>query len=259
MKLSQTALQLFTVRRHCQTAADLAVTARKIREIGYPAVQLSGVGPISDDEILAIFRGEGLAICATHEPGPTILDEPEVAIDRLQRLGVSLTAYPWPGDLDFSDPSQVDMLLRKLSRAAEKFRAAGLRLGYHNHAFEFHRPVPGGPNILERIYAEIPSELLVAELDTFWIQRGGGDVVDWVRRMRGRQPFIHLKDYKVNARGESGVAEIGAGNLPFDRIIAEAEAGGCEWFIVEQDSCPGDPFDSIRQSLEYIRARFTSP
>jgi sugar phosphate isomerase/epimerase len=224
MRLSQVALQLFTVRRHCQTAADLAATARKVREIGYPAVQISGVGPIPEKELLAILHGEGLAICATHEPGPTILDEPEIAIDRLQQLGVSLTAYPWPGDLDFSDSAQVDMLLRKLARSAEKFHAAGLRFGYHNHAFEFFRPVPGGPNILERIYAEIPPALLVAELDTFWIQRGGGDVVDW----------------------------------PFDRIIAVAEAGGCEWFIVEQDSCPGDPFDSIRQSLEYIRARFVT-
>jgi sugar phosphate isomerase/epimerase len=98
----------------------------------------------------------------------------------------------------------------------------------------------------------------VAELDTFWVQRGGGDVVDWVRRMKDRLPFIHLKDFKVDASGEISVCEIGAGTLPFARIIAEAEAGGCDWFIVEQDSCPGDPFVSIRQSFDYIKANLAS-
>jgi sugar phosphate isomerase/epimerase len=135
--------------------------------------------------------------------------------------------------------------------------AAGPNLGYHNHANEFYRP-SGGPIILERLFAETPPENIVAELDTHCVQRGGGDVVDWVRRLKGRTPFIHLKDYRVGADGESHLREVGSGTLPFKRIIAEAEAGGCEWFIVEQDSCPGDPFVSIKQSLDYIRTNLVN-
>lgn len=254
MKLSQVAIQLYTLRDFCKTAEDFAATMKKVREIGYSAVQISGVGPIPEAELVAMCKAEGLTICATHENGQKILDEPEVVIERLKKLGTKLTAYPWPGGVNFDDAEHVNTLIKKLDAAGAKFRAAGLKLGYHNHAQEFYRPVAGGPTILDRIYAETSSENIVAELDTFWVQRGGGDVVDWVRRMKGRQPFIHLKDFKVNANGDISFCEIGAGTLPFRRIIDEAEAGGCEWFIVEQDSCPGDPFVSIKQSFDYIKA-----
>jgi len=47
--------------------------------------------------------------------------------------------------------------------------------------------------------------------------------------------------------------EIGHGNLNWPAIISAAERSGCEWFIVEQDVCPGDPFDSIRESFRFIK------
>lgn len=258
MKLSQVAIQLYTLRNFCRTAADLAATAKKVREIGFAGVQISGVGPIPETELVAIFKGEGLTICATHEPGPRILDHPDLVIERLQRLDTKITAYPFPEGIDFDNPEHVSTLIRKLDAAGAKFRAAGLLLGYHNHANEFYRPVAGGPTFLDRVYSETAPGNIVAELDTYWIQRGGGDVVDWVRRMKGRIPLIHLKDYKVNPGGEPTFCEIGAGTLPFKRIIAEADAGGCQWYAIEQDVCPGDPFDSIRQSFEYTRAHLVA-
>jgi len=47
---------------------------------------------------------------------------------------------------------------------------------------------------------------------------------------------------------------VGSGNLNFKKIIAAAEKSGCKWFIVEQDTCPGDPVDSLAKSFEYIKA-----
>lgn len=251
MKRSQIAAQLYTVRDFCKTAADLAVTAAKLRQIGYTAVQVSGIGPIPAPDVAAILHGEGLTICATHENSQALLDDTDRVIDRLRALGTRFTAYPYPAGIDFDQPAHVENLVRKLDLAGARLRSAGLVLGYHNHAHEFYRPA-GGPTVLERIYADTAPHHLVAELDTYWVQRGGGDVVAWVRRLAGRLPCIHLKDYRVNPVGEPTFAEIGAGTLPFDRIIAEAEAGGCEWFIVEQDTCPGDPFDSLRQSFDYL-------
>jgi len=253
MNPSRIALQLYTLREHCRTAAELATTARKVRAIGYAAVEISGVGPIPEAEIVAIMKGEGLVISATHEDSVTILDHPEIAIERVHNLGAKFSAYPYPAGIAFDNPAQVSNLIRKLDRAGAKFRAAGLKLGYHNHAHEFYRPA-GGATILEQIYAETSPENLMAELDTYWVHRGGGNVVDWVARLKGRLPTLHLKDYKVNPQGEPTFCEIGAGTLPFPHIIAEAEASGCEWFIVEQDSTPGDPFVSIKQSFDYLQA-----
>jgi sugar phosphate isomerase/epimerase len=44
-----------------------------------------------------------------------------------------------------------------------------------------------------------------------------------------------------------------AGNLDWRAIVREADAAGCEWYMVEQDMCPGDPFASLKQSFDYIR------
>ncbi len=256
MKLSQVAAQLYTVRDHCQTAADLAATAKKIRAIGYTAVQVSGGGPISEAEIVAILRDTGLTLCATHEPAATILDEPEKVVTRLHALGCKLTAFPFPKDVDFTNSAQVETLVRKLDAAGAHLRAAGLTLGYHNHGIEFVR-YRGAP-ALDYIYAHTNPRNLVGEIDTYWIHYGGGDVVAWCKKLRGRMPFIHLKDYGYTTENKPNHCEIGQGTLPFPEIIAAAEAGGCQWFIVEQDTCPGSPFDSLKISFDYIRAHLVS-
>ncbi|HEY0947304.1 MAG TPA: sugar phosphate isomerase/epimerase [Opitutaceae bacterium] len=256
MKLNQVALQLYTLRSLCQDAAGLAAAAKRVRAIGYTAVQVSGVGPIPERELVSILHGEGLRICATHEPALTILHEPERVIDRLRALGCNLTAYPYPQNVDFSQPEQVDTLVRQLDAAGAKLRAAGITLGYHNHAIEFVK-FRGAP-VLEHIYASTQPSHLAAELDTYWAHYGGGDVVDWCRRLRGRLPAMHLKDYGFTFENKPTWCEIGAGTLPFVRIIAEAEAAGCEWFIVEQDTTPGDPLASVAQSFEYIKAHLVA-
>ena len=256
MKLAQLAAQLYTVRDHCKTAADLAGTAKKIRAIGYPAVQLSGLGPIPEAEVVAIMRDAGLTICATHEPSQEILDQPEASIARLQRLGCKLTAYPYPGGIDFSNADQIRTLARKLDAAGAKFRAAGLVLGYHNHAIEFVQFE--GTTVLDYLYAHTRPENLVGEPDTFWIHYGGGDVVEWIEKLRGRLPFIHLKDYGFTTESKHVWCEIGRGTLNWKKIVAAAERSGCEWFIVEQDTCPGDPFESLKISFDYLKTNIVS-
>src|SRR5208283_1385186 len=75
MKIKQVAAQLYTVREFAKTPAEIGQTLKKIRAIGYQAVQLSGLGPISESELVAILKGEGLVCCATHEDGNMILNE----------------------------------------------------------------------------------------------------------------------------------------------------------------------------------------
>jgi sugar phosphate isomerase/epimerase len=70
--------------------------------------------------------------------------------------------------------------------------------------------------------------------------------------LRDGLPLLHIKDYALNEDSTARFAEIGHGILDFKTIIATAEASGCEWFIVEQDKCPGDPFKSLEMSFRYI-------
>ena len=251
MKLSQVAAQLYTVREFCKTPDAIGETLRKISAIGYRAVQASGLGPIDEAALVSLAREAGLTICATHEPGEMILKQPEAVVARLQKLGCRHTAYPWPGGVPMASLADVQAFAAQLNAAGKVLHEAGLTLSYHNHHTEFRRI--GGRPILETLFAETDPRYLQAELDTYWVQYGGGDPVAWCRRMRGRLPLLHLKDFAINPQGQIIYAEIGAGNLDWPSIIDAAEASGCKWFIVEQDTCPGDPFDSLRQSFDFIR------
>jgi sugar phosphate isomerase/epimerase len=251
MKIEQVALQLYTVRDACQDGTGLAATIRRIREIGFQAVQVSGIGPVPYPEVRAICEGEGVTICATHEPSAVLRENPAEAVARLKELGCRMTAYPFPRDVDFTNPGHVSEMIADLARAGEAMADAGITFNYHNHAIEFIRV--GGKTILERIFDDIPAAKLGAELDTYWVQYGGGNPVEWCKKLTGRLHMLHLKDYAFTAENTPVFAEIGIGNLDFAAIISAAEEAGCKWFAVEQDVCPGDPFVSARQSFEFIR------
>ena len=76
MKIHQVAAQLYTVREFAKTPSDIAQTLKKIRAIGYQAVEVSGIGPITEDALAALLKKEGLTCCATHESGSVILNDP---------------------------------------------------------------------------------------------------------------------------------------------------------------------------------------
>jgi len=251
MKIEQVAVQLYTLREFCKTPADIAATLKKCRAMGYQAVQASALGPIAEEELLRILEGEGLTLCATHEPSDLILDEPEKVVERLAKLKCRYTAYPSPKGIDLGSRAAVDEWIGKLDRAGAVLRKAGQTLTYHNHHHEFRRI--DGKLIFDLIFEKTAPENLSAEIDTYWVQYGGGNPVEWCEKLAGRLPLLHIKDYAVIAESKVTYAEIGHGNLDFPKIIAAAEKSGCEWFIVEQDTCPGDPFDSLAKSFDHIQ------
>lgn len=203
-----------------------------------------------------MLDGEGLTLCATHEPSQQILEEPERVAERLNSLDCTLTAYPFPHDVDFDSEGSVQDLIAKLNRAGEVLYHAGQRLTYHNHQHEFRKL--DGKVILDRIYEQTDPRYLQGEIDTYWVQYGGGDPVSYCEKLASRLPLIHLKDYAIGRDSLPVMTEIGSGNLNFKAIVAAAERSGCMWFVVEQDICPGDPFDSVRQSFDYIKAQLCS-
>lgn len=254
MKIDQIALQLYTMREHLKTEDDVRSTLKRVAAIGYRAVQISGLSaPISEAEIVAICDGEGLTICSTHEPSAKILDEPEAVCERLKKLGCNHTAYPWPHlPLDSADDAKA--MAAALAKAGEVFAANDLILSYHNHAIEFRKF--GGETVLDIIYANTTAAQLEAELDLYWVQQGGGNPASWIRKLAGRQSVVHMKDYGVPAGQNQGAfCEVGNGNLEWDTLIPLLDETGTKWFAVEQDQCPGDAFESIAISFEYLTSK----
>jgi sugar phosphate isomerase/epimerase len=193
-KISNVAIQLYTLRDFTKTVADLEKTAEKIKKIGYNTVQASGLG-VTPSEAKKVFDAAGITVCATHESGELILKSPEEACERLHQIGTKHTAYPWPAGVDFTNEAAVRTLAKQLDAAGAVMAKHGYTLSYHNHALEFVRF--GKATVLDYIYEATNPANLKGELDTYWVQLGGGDCVAWLEKLKGRAPLLHLKDYTV--------------------------------------------------------------
>lgn len=251
MQLHQIAAQLYTLHEFCKTPADTAKSLKKVRAIGYETVQVSGIAPMPVAELKAMLDGEGLTCCATHEPAQAILENTSSVIDRLNELDCRYTAVPSPGTYDVSTLKNVLAFAAKMDAAGAKMREAGQTLCYHNHHTEFVQF--DGKTMLDIFYGETDPQNLQGEPDTYWIQYGGASPLEWCSKLQGRLPLIHLKDYGINAEGQPAFREIGKGNLNWNAILPAAEAAGCQWFIVEQDTCEGDPFDALKTSFDFLK------
>ncbi|MEM7577922.1 MAG: sugar phosphate isomerase/epimerase [Planctomycetota bacterium] len=259
---TQLAAQMYTLRDHCEDSAGIADSCKKLKAMGYDAIQASAgfFGEIAAKELKQILDDTGMQCCATHR-GWEQLKNVQAEIDFHSTIGCQLAAiggWGWNGDETKDDWKQFATEFQAL---AEPYTAAGIRIGYHNHSHEW---APFGlanyPNKIDP--TQTPMHLLVEELsdptffeiDTYWVAHGGGDPAHWLRQLKGRIPGIHLKDMTVTPNREHKMCEVGAGNLNWPAILDAAKEAGVQWYIVERDAGDLDPFESLRLSLENCKA-----
>jgi sugar phosphate isomerase/epimerase len=242
--------QLYTVREYSRTPAEIAETLARVRKIGYRAVQVSGIGKIEPAELRRILDGEGLRAVATHTALDRLVDETQAVLDEHRTLGADYCACPGL-PVEMHNPDGYRKAAADLSRAGEFFSRHGLRLGYHNHAVELIRY--DGRTGLEILLDESDRRYLEAEIDTYWVAYAGGDPSAWCRRYAGRLTAVHLKDMTYKSGVKQVMTEVGEGNLNWPGILDACRAAGTRYYLVEQDVCERDPFESLRISLENLR------
>ena len=249
MAASQLAAQLYTVRDFTNTPAEIATTMKKVKQLGYDAVQCSALGVIDAHELKRIVDGEGLTICATHTDYDRMRDEPQAVIDEHNLWGCKHAAI---GGLpqEYRSAEGYARFAKDASEVAKRLAEGGLTFSYHNHSFELERF--NGRTGLEILYQDSDPKYFNSELDTYWIQHGGGDPAAWIRELKGRAHIVHLKDMAMDGRTQL-FSEIGEGNLNWSAILDACTEADVEWYIVEQDTCQRDPFESLGISLRNLK------
>jgi sugar phosphate isomerase/epimerase len=244
------AAQLYTLRDYLKTSDDIARTLPRVAAMGYRAVQLSALGPIETDRLKRLLDDAGLAVAATHAGFERLRDEPSAVVEEHRTLGCDYVAV---GSLpqSYRSAEGYARFAREASEVARSLKAHGLTFGYHNHSFELERF--DGRTALAILCEESDPAVFTAEIDTYWIQHGGGDPAAWIRHMAGRCPVVHLKDMTMRG-SQQLMAEVGEGNLNWPAILDACRAAGVRWYIVEQDTCQRDPFDSLAISLRNLHS-----
>lgn len=137
----------------------------------------------------------------------------------------------------------------KLTEIGEMCKDQGMKLAYHNHAFEFKDFQ--GKNGMEIFLTEIDKDLIDFELDIYWVVRAGIDPVSLFKKYPGRFKLWHIKD--MMKADETLNTEIGAGSINYKEMMAYTQTSGLEHLIIEQENFEMDPFKSLSKSYAYIQ------
>ena len=243
-------VQLYTIRDYMDTPEQLRESFRKLKAIGYDQAQTAGC-KVPYETFGQIAREEGIEIVGTHDDFALMCGDFDAAWRNHQLLGTKLLGI---GGWSYGGEEAFREFIQKANQVGAKAAALGGKFTYHNHSHEFIKQ-DNGLTVMEMLVQGLDPDTTSFVLDTYWVQHGGGDVRHWIERRSGRIDILHLKDMGKNAETQF-ITEIGNGNLYWEGIMESAQKAGVKYYVVEQDTCPGDPFESLRRSSEYIHRNF---
>ena len=250
MSKAKIGVQMYTVREHTQTPEDYLKALEKIKAIGYDGVQ----GGINDrehaEQMAKTLKRIGLAAAGAWVGLERMKNEPAEVAKDLKLVGTSHTSMPGVPE-DQRSAEGYSRFAKEMSEVGRQMKEHGATLSYHNHAFELQKY--GGRTGLEILRDDSDAGAFCLMLDTYWVQKGGGDPAAWIRSVKGRIPVVHLKDMKA-VDNDGTFCEVGEGNLNWPEILKACKEAGVEWYVVEQDECDNDPFESLKISVENLRS-----
>jgi sugar phosphate isomerase/epimerase len=255
-QLKTLGVQLYTVRTVLpQKPQD---TLNAIRAIGYREVEATYAGL---DGLWPMLQASGLKPVSIHLDSGSVTqgkpDDLSPIFDQLKKRGFQYAVFPYLPEPERGGIDVIKAIAEKLNRAGEKCRVAGMSFCYHNHAFEF--ATEKGATLFQVMLEHTDPKLVAFELDVFWVSVAGLDPAEFLQKLAGRVPLLHLKDkaegtavmYKESVP-PTAFKEVGSGVLDWPKVLRAAAAAKVAHYFVEQDQTPGDPVDSLRRSFGYL-------
>jgi sugar phosphate isomerase/epimerase len=254
-------VQLYTIRD--QMAKDPVASLAHVSKIGFNSVEgatYTGTQKFYGMEAPAfkkVLKANDLTMPSCHymlgEAMPdtkgTISNEWQKAVDDAAEVGIKYMVCAYLLDPERGTLDHYKQTAEKLNKAGEITKKSGIQLCYHNHDFEF---ITQEAKLPYDVLLETDPELVKMELDLYWIYKAKQDPIAMFEKHPGRFPLWHVKD--MDKTEKQFYTEVGNGIIPFKDIFAHAKTAGLKYFFNEQDQTPGDPFESITSSYNYIKA-----
>ena len=247
-------LALYTVRD--AMGENAKETLKAVADDGYKNIEGANYADgkfynMTPAEFKAYLDELGLNPVSTHQGSVTMENADQMMAD-VKAAGFEYFVVPVPpmGMFEFNMENRtMNMkgtaadLAKILDQLGEKASAAGLKLLYHNHDFEF-KPNADGVVIVDYLLENCNPELVNFQMDLYWVTKAGADPVAYFEKYPGRFKIWHVKDMDDQGR----FAPVGKGTIDFKRILDNKELSGMEYYMVEQDMT----FDGL-QPLEAIK------
>jgi len=282
---TQIGIQLYTLRDNLDK--DVKGTIQQLGKIGFNHVETyfgyKGGGTdsfwgLKPKELKTLLDANKLKTHSGHyqlndflTPGNGNADALQYQLDIAAELGQSYLIVPIPpfGLWDKMDTSIYKFMAEQLNKAGEVAKKSGIKLGYHNHFWEFKKLSDGNVGY-EILLNETDPNLVCFELDLFWATKAGQDPVSIFHKYPKRIVMWHVKDIDKSKAGSvyatpegqnAGVmdilkdvkfAEVGSGAMDFKTIFKHNN--DVKYIFVEQDQIyMPNKLDSVAQSYNYIK------
>ncbi|RYY27019.1 MAG: sugar phosphate isomerase/epimerase [Sphingobacteriaceae bacterium] len=257
-------LQLYTIREAMEK--DPAAALAKVSKLGFNSVEgatYTGTQKFYGMEAAAfsrLLKQNGLIMPSSHyrlgdekmngeTPKGTIMQDWGKAVDDAATVGIKYMVCAYLSESERGGTERYKQIAERFNKAGETCKKAGIQLCYHNHDFEFKQE--NGKFLYEVLLENTDKNLVKMEMDLYWVNKAGQDPIALITKHPGRFPLWHVKD--MDKTPERAFTEVGNGSIDFKKIFKSADKAGLKYFFVEQDRTPGDPFNSISQSISYIK------
>lgn len=253
-------LALYTVRD--AMAENPKTTLEKVAAAGYDYIEAAGYADgayynMSPEDFKAYAKSLGLETISTHQSSITLSNADQQLADA-KAAGFEYFVVPIPpmGLFHYDDATNtmsmtggVENLANILDELGEKAFAAGLKLLYHNHDFEFKKDADGIIPI-DYLLENCNPKYVNFQMDLFWVTKAGANPLAYFEKYPGRFKIWHVKDMGKDGK----FAPVGKGTIDFSKILAKKEQAGMRYYMVEQDQTFDlDPLEAIKISHTGIK------
>lgn len=277
-------LQMYSLRDLLNE--DPKTTIQTISKIGYTHIETYGVDVSNNSfwgikvpDLKNILKDNNISTFSGHYDLSKYLDKNSTDTESIERyieiakeLGQKYIIAPVTPMQNIHNFTVDDYkyAAEQLNKAGELAKQAGLKIGYHNHFWEF-RQFDNNTRGLDIMLAFTEKDLVAFELDLFWIEKSGLNPISYIDKYPGRFEMWHLKDMnKQNTTPVVGeqydklpldsifkdirYTEVGTGTINFKEIIRSASKSGLVHAFVEQDDIYiPNKFESVKKSYDYIQ------
>ncbi len=240
-------VQLYSVRHDCER--DLPGTLKAIKAFGYAGVEFAGYYNRSAVELRTLLDDNGLRCCGTHTALDTLAgDALAKTVEFNRTIGNALLIVPWIPEERRKTAADWRKLAAEFDALADAAAPHGMRVGYHNHNFEF-TPIDG--TTPWDLFFGGTKKSVVMQVDTGNCIEGGGDPLTIFRKYPGRATSIHVKAYSK----EKPDAFVGEDDVPWKAVFDTLEAqGGTRWYVVEYEREKQPAIPAVGRCLANLRA-----
>lgn len=272
---------LGTVLNHEKQASD---TLQKIKSAGYDGIELcsfmihptglmvrmmtkaagmpTGNGGKLDWH--ALIKASGLKVVSLHtDLGSAGRDAAALAAE-VKSFGTEYAVITGMYRFAYGDETAVHDLAVRLNRAGEALAKENVSLLYHNHNCELQR-VSGDKRAYDILLEETDPAFVNFEFDSYWFADGGADPLFWMERLGERMKLWHINDRGTRLAGpamtpilKSDSMELGTGNLPLEKLSAQAKSNSIDAVILEshRNWIDKSPVKSLELSAKWLNRHF---